>query len=242
MDETDIGQAAGPEAAAAEAARQWAEQQRAQARAQFATPSWIGPSRDPSRDPGSNTGHDTGATSLIPQQAGPEHDAVEVVVPAIPREPIPETAHWAEKARPRMFAGILLVAALAGVVTSLVLAITTQSVGSIVGLVACAFVAVIFRGALMGSGITTVDLKGSVLRIRNGAVLDVVNLADPVHLVELHGTPDQPTWRLRLETVDGRTIELGPKQVDAPELHRVVAYYRSIADRAKRDRERRFNR
>jgi hypothetical protein len=141
-----------------------------------------------------------------------------------------------------MVAGTILLLALAGVLTSLVLAVITQSIGAIVGLLACAFVAVIFRGALMGAGVTTVDLKGSIMRIRKAGVLDIVNLADPVHLVELVGTPDQAAWRLRVEAVDGRTVEIGPREVDAPEVHRIVEYYRAIATRDKRERERRFNR
>jgi hypothetical protein len=231
MDETDMTPATGPEAASAEAARQWAEQRRAQARAQFTTPSWIGPSR-------SGTGE-----SLIPEQAEAAHDDFDDIPDVvIPQSPIPESAHWAEKARPRLVAGVLLVAALAGVITFLVLTITTQSVGAIAGLAASAIVAVIFRGALMGSGITTVDLQGSVMRVHQDGVLDVVNLADPVHTVELIGSPTASTWRLRVEAVDGRTIEIGPNHVDAPELHRIVEYYRAIADRERRERDRRFNR
>jgi hypothetical protein len=231
VDETDMGTS--PETISAEAARQLAEQRRAQARAHFDTPAWLGPTR-------------AGGPAPIPEQVEPGHDDlvddVEVVVPTVSATPIPDSAHWAEHARPRLVAGTLLVASLAGVITFLVLTITTQSAGAIAGLAACAIVAVIFRGALMSSGVTTVDLKGSVLRIRKGGLLDVVNLADPVHLVELVGTPDQPTWRLRLEAVDGRVVELGPQQVDAAEMHRIVEYYRAIAERDKRDRERRFNR
>ena len=234
MDETDTGPAAGPEATAAEVARQWAEQRRAQARAQFDTPSWIGPHR-----PGTTS--DT--TPLIPQQAEPEHDDIEpAVATTVAAAPIPKTAHWVERARPRLLVGTLLVLALAGVVTSLVLTVTTQSIGAISTLVACAFVAVIFRGALMGSGVTTVDLQGARLRIRKDGVQDEVDLADPVHRVALVGTPDRSTWRLRLETIDGRTIELGRSQVDARELHRIAEHYQAIAEREKRDRERRFNR
>lgn len=231
MDETDTGTATGPEALSAEAARQWAEQQRAHARAQFQTPSWIGPDR----------GGDS--VAAIPAQAEPDHDEFEVPVPpARAGDPIPDTAHWAEKAGPRLVAGVVLALALAGLVASLVLTITTQSVVAIAGLAASALVAVIFRGALMGTGITTVDLKGSMMRIRKGGVLDVVNLADPAHRIELIGSPDRPTWRMRIEAVDGRVVELGPKQVDAREVHRIVEYYRAIAERDERDRERRFNR
>jgi hypothetical protein len=230
MDEPDMGTTQSPEALSAEAARQWAEQQRAQARAAFHTPTWLGPDR----------GHET--ASAIPTQAEPDHDELELRVPVVSEHPIPNEAHWAERARPRLVAGIVLVLALAGVLVFLVLAITSQSVGAIVGLAACALVAVVFRAALMGAGVTTVDLKGSVMRIRKGGVLDVVNLADSAHLIELVGTPGQPSWRLRVEAVDGRVVELGPKQVDAAEVHRIVEYYRAIAHRDKSDRERRFNR
>lgn len=231
MDETDTGSVTGPEAVSAEVARQWAEQRRAEARAQFQTPSWIGPSRTP---PG---------PTQIPAQSEPEHDEIDIPEPrVVSASPIPDAAHWAEKAKPRLVAGTVLSLALVGVLAFLVLTITTRSAGAITGLAASAVVAVIFRGALMGTGVTTVDLKGSILRIRNGGVLDVVNLADPVHLVELIGTPDQPSWRLRLEAVDGRVVELGPRQVDPAQMHRIVEYYRAIAERDKRDRERRFNR
>jgi hypothetical protein len=228
MDESDTGTTAGPEALSAEVARQWAEQQRAQARAQFTTPSWIGPDR--------------GTTPHVPVQPEPDHDELEIVVPVPTGPPIPDTGHWTEKARPRVVAGTLLVLALLGVVTGLVFTITTQSPAAITLLAGSAIVGVIFRGALMGAGVTSIDLKGSVLRIRTGGVLDVVNLADPLHLVETVGTPDQPTWRVRIEAVDGRIVEITPRMVDAPEFDRIVRHYRAIADRAQRERQERFSR
>ena len=234
MDETDTGTATGPEALSAEAARQWAEQRRAQARAQFETPSWLGPSRD------------VGTAPQIPAQAGAEHDDdlddLAIVVPSTVTHPIPDTAHWAEKAAPRLLAGTVLISALVGVAAFLVVAVLTQSLAAIAGLAACAIIAVIFRGALISTGVTTVDLKGSIMRIRKAGVLDVVNLADPAHAVHLVGTPGDASWRLRLEALDGRTIELGPREVDPGEMHRIVEHYRAVAERARRERERRFNR
>ena len=230
MDEADNDTLAEREARAAQVAREWAEQQRAQVRSQFSTPSWIGPDRG------------TATPAQIPPQAEPEHDELEYVAPVRPRTHVPESAHWTEQARPRAVAGILLVLALAGTVTSLVLTITTQSPVAIAGLAACAIVAVIFRGALMSAPITTVDLKGSVLRIHRGGAVDEVNLADPIHVIDLVGSPDEPTWRLRLEAADGRVVEIGPRVVDAPELHRIVEHYRAIAERARRERRERFNR
>ena len=233
MDETDNTPVQSPEVLAAEAARTAAQQRLAAARSQFSTPSWIGPSRD-----GAVAGE-----AVIPTQLQPDHDdEPEIVVPVVSDNPIPDAAHWSERAKPRILAGVVLLASLAGVLGFLAWAIISRSVGAIAGLAACAIVAVIFRGALMGAGVTTVDLKGPVLRIRRGGVLDVVNLADAMHRVELVGSPDQPTWRLLIETVDGRVIELGPHQVDAPEMHRIVTYYRAIAEREKRAREQRFNR
>jgi hypothetical protein len=226
----DEGDSTTRELMEAEAARQWAEQQRAQARTQFSTPSWIGPDRG------------TATTGHVPAQAEPEHDDIEVPVPAISGAGIPDTAHWAEKARPRIFAGFLLVLALIGVLASLGLTVATQSPVAISALAASSIVAVIFRGALMSAPITTIDLKGSVLTIRKGGSLDIVNLADPVHVVELSGTPDQATWRLRLEAVDGRVLEIGPAMVDAAAVHRIVEHYRKVADRARHEREERFRR
>lgn len=227
MDEVE-GTVAEREARAAQAAREWAEQQRAQARSQFVTPSWIGPDR--------------GATHQVPTQAEPDHDELEVAVPVSSGPPIPDTAHWSETARPRLVAGTVLALALAGLATSLALTISTQSPVAIAGLAASAIITVIFRGALMAAPITTVDLKGPMMTIRRGGEQDVVNLADPKHIVELVGTPGQPSWRLRLEAIDGRIVELGPNVLDAPEAHRIVEHYQAIADRARRDREERFRR
>jgi hypothetical protein len=230
MDETDTSPG-GVEAEAARAAREWAEQRRAAARSQFETPSWIGPNRHPD---------DPEPTAFIPEQADPVHD---FVMPQ-PRSgpPIPDTAHWVEKAKPRVVAGVVLVAAIGGLITSGVLAITTQSPIAIVALVSCAFIVVVFRGALMSANVTSVELKGSTLRVRCGAVNDLFNLADKGGRAELVGTPDQAKWRLRLESIDGRIVELGPTQVDAAEMHRIVEHYKAIAERDLRDREARFNR
>ena len=223
------GPISGPEAASAEAARQWAEQRRAAARAQFDTPSWLGPTRTDAPAP------------AIPSQAEPDHDEL-VVAPPVPRVGIPDKAHWSEKASPRLVAGTILVLALAGLLVSLVLTVTTQSVGAIVALASCAFVAVIFRGALMGAAVTTVDLTGSVMRVRRGGVEHVINLADPGHIVQLIGTPEQSSWRLQMEAPDGTVVELGPRNVDPAAMPRIVEYYQAVAHREKRVRERRFNR
>src|SRR3954451_13605678 len=102
MDEPDSTSTKSPEILAAEAARTAAQRKLSAERAQFSTPSWIGPAR-------SGAGE-----AVIPAQLEPEHDdEPEIVIPVVSEHPVPDTAHWAERAKPRMFAGALLLASLA---------------------------------------------------------------------------------------------------------------------------------
>lgn len=203
-----------------------------EAREHFDTPSWLGPSNRPAEAP------------VVPQQGVPTHDTY---VPPPPPRPSRDVAilgegHWTERARPRLFAGTLLALAMIGTVVCLVLTIVTQSAAAIAGLAGCAIVAVIFRGGLMSASVATVELKGATLKVRRDGQVDMFNLADPTHLVEMTGDPGGSGWRLRLEALGARVVELTPAQVDAKELAPVVAYYRAIADRDRLERERRFNR
>jgi hypothetical protein len=198
-------------------------------RQNFETPTWIGPGRP-------------GAVQHVPAQAEPEHDMF-APVPVPTRDvAILAEGHWSERAKPRLVAGTLLTLALLGAAGCLVLTILTQSIGAIAGLAGCAIVAVIFRGGLMSTGVMTVELKGSTLKVRRDGVTDIFNLADPAHQATLTGTPGDPTWRLRLEALGGRVVELTPAQVDPAELGPVVAHFNAIAARERQERERRFNR
>lgn len=228
MGETNAGRNLTPEAAAVEKARAYAEQRRAEARTRFEAPSWLGPDRH------------AGDAPAIPAQAPPAHEELVTSAPAeVTRPDIPQTAHWVESARPRVVAGTLLAASVAGAVACLVLTITTQSVGAVVGLVMSAFLAVLCRGAMMSAGLATVDLKGSMLTVRQNGYVDTFDLAGPVQLVELAGRPQRRDWRLHLETADGRVVELDGHQVDSARLHTIVEYYRAIASRERRERKRR---
>lgn len=183
--------------------------------------------------------HDTEsglAARRLPQQVPPVHD--ELADP-LPRPTVPATARWVERPRPRVLAALLLVASLAAAVTCLVLALRTQSTESVVGLVFSALLAVLCRGAMMSSGLMTVELKGSLLTVRHDGYVDRFDLAGHVQLVELVGDPDRSSWRLRLETADGRVVELTRRQVDAREMHGIVEFYQSLAERKRRERERR---
>jgi hypothetical protein len=215
---------------------EWAEQRRAEARAHldppahFDTPSWLGPS-------------DRGYVApQVPEQSEPTHDQLHVYAPTPIEDAVPDTAHWIEHRRPRVFVGVLLAAALAGAIASLVFAVLDQSIVAGVGLVVCGFVAVIFRGALMSSGLTTVELKNSTLRVRHEGELRIFNLADPAHRVEISGTPGNSDWRVELESIDHRALVLTSAHVNPVEFHKIVSYYRAVAEREREDRFNRFNR
>lgn len=215
----------------------WAGQRRAEARAaldppkHFDTPAWMGPTH------GTET-----FTPQVPAQPEPSHDTLHVFAPSPAAEPMPETAHWVEHRKPRVFVGVVLTLALIGAIASLAFAIVNQSVTAVVVLVVCVIFAVIFRGALMSSAVTTVDLKGSTLRVRKGASQAVCNLADPSHRVEVLGTPGSPDWQVILEATDGRDLVLTAANVDPVEFHRIATHYRVVAERERQNRLERFNR
>ena len=214
----------------------WAEQRRAEARAHleppshFATPSWIGP-----------TTHEY-APPQVPVQPEPVHDQLHAYAPTPLADAVPEAAHWVEHRKPRLFVGVLLSLALAGAVASLVFAILSQSVVAVVALVGCGIVAVIFRGALMSAALTTVDLKGSTLKIREGNELSVFNLADPTTKVDVSGTPGSSSWKVVLESVHQREITLTAANVNPVEFDQILLHYRAVAERERIDRHERYNR
>ena len=213
----------------------WAEQRRAEARAHldppthFDTPSWLGPSNREN-------------TPQVPVQAEPVHEQMHVYAPTPAVDPVPDTAHWVEHQKPRVFVGVLLTAAVLGAVACLVFTIINQSVVAVAGLVVCGIIAVIFRGALMSSGLTTVDLKSSTLKVRQDGELSVFNLADPTCRVEISGTPGNSDWNVLLESLDHRELTLTSAHVNPVEFHRIVSYYRTVADKERQDRHERYNR
>ena len=242
MGEMDMGdQTVGPREADTTTAEQlsreeWAEQRRADARAHleppshFDTPTWLGPTTREFTPP------------QVPVQPEPVHDQLHAYAPTPVSDSVPESAHWVEHRRPRVFVGVLLAAALIGAVASLVLAIVNQSVIAVVALVGCAIVAVIFRGALMSSGLTTVDLKSSTLRVRQDNELSVFNLADPATRVEVTGAPGTSGWKVVLESVHHREITLTSAHVDTVAFDQILLHYRAVAERERQERHDRYNR
>ena len=200
----------------------------------FDTPSWLGPDRTHQ--------YETPAPPVVPTQAYPDHDRIHAAAPAVSERAYISEGRWVESAPPRKLAGLLQLAAFAGLVGSLIAAVATKSPVAIGAAVACGFIVVVFRVVLMSSGVATTELKNGRLVVTKDGIKDIFNLTDPVHLVETVGNPADSSWRLRLETVDGRIVELGPTHVKAAELHPVVEHYRAVADNERRDRERRFNR
>jgi len=214
----------------------WAEQRRAEARAHldppthFDTPAWLGP------------GSREYAPPQVPVQPEPVHDQLHAYAPTPVADSVPDVAHWVEHRKPRVFVGVLLTATLIGALASLVFAVVNQSIAAVVALVVCGILAVIFRGALMSSGLTTVDLKGSTLKVRSEGELNVFNLADPSHRVEVAGTPGNSDWKVVLESIDHRELVLTAAHVNPNEFHTIVTHYRELAEQERQDRYDRYNR
>lgn len=208
-----------------------ADQLRDAARNQFQTPTWMG--ERPS------------TANQVPAQGEPAHDAVAANRPptsaALP-DGILEEAHWTEHTRPRVLAGAVLTVAVLGAIVALVIAVVSQSIVALVALAVCAVVAILFRGALISTGVTTVDLRGATLTVHREGVRDSFNLMDPQQRLEVVGTAGSPDWRLRLEGLGGRVIELNPTQVEPHELMPSVEFYQLAAAREREERARRFNR
>lgn len=189
----------------------------------------------------------TGAVAVrpaIPPQRTPEHDALphnvlpnNVLPDGLPTEArqardirIPARAEWSEERRGRWIAELLLATLILGTLSSLAMTVITRSPVWAISLVLCALVAVIVRGTMIGSTHSVVRLEGSNLTIQRGGHVELFNLADAFRLVETVDSPESPHWRLRLETVDGRIVELTPHHVDAEVLHHAVVYYRTRSE------------
>lgn len=217
----------GQETAEARAAHEWAEQQRAAARASFSTPSWLGERSSGHVVPPQPTGD---YEETIPEQRIPPPPAVSIV----------SDATWVEKRGSRSVSGTFLVAAVAATAYFAYEAVTARTTVMMIALALSAFVTIVIRLGMMSSQLTTVVLKGSQLTVSRGGLHDSFVLTDPMHMIDLVGSPTDASWRARLETVDGRVVELRPNQVDAPALHEAIRYYQNIADQVRRDRENRF--
>lgn len=238
MDDTDMAAKAdpGPEAGStpghdASTGPQIPTQDGTKTGEHFDTPSWIGSNRP--WQPYEQT---------VPAQAAPAHESMPVPVATDRDSAVISEGHWVEHAPPRLVAGTFLVAAILGLIGALVASVITQSPVAIGVTVTCAVIAVVFRGALISSGVRTVELKSGRLTVSQDGHQELFNLTDPAHLIELTGRPTDSDWRLRLETLDGRIVELTRAHVNPSELHPAVVHYRRIADRERTDRERRFHR
>jgi hypothetical protein len=134
--------------------------------------------------------------------------------------------HWSQPAPGRLI-GVLVVA-VAGVAAGVGLALTVvqPSTGAVALLAVGTIVAVMTYGSLALASPTTVTLTGPVLEVRRGELHDVFDLAGPIRRLRTEGRPNRPNWRLRMETADGRLVELDPAQVDPMVITAAIERYR----------------
>lgn len=122
----------------------------------------------------------------------------------------------------RLLARFVLGVATGGAAYGLGLSAHQHTPDSFAVLVGSAVAAALTWNALGSSTPTTVTLAGSVLHVRRGSSDNYFDLANPRTRFRVIGDPDRPSWRLRLENPDGRTVELHRNQVDAATVHALV--------------------
>lgn len=167
------------------------------------------------------------------------HDHVVRATPSIPlpRKPEPPAAtaplgpepsgEWTQPTPGRLLARIVVALGCLGALTGLVLTAVQASTGSITVLAVSTVVAVMTYGSLTLSDPTTVTLAGPLLTVHRGEMDDVFDLSRSVRRLRTEGRPNRPNWRLLMETVDGRLVELGPDQVDPMVITAALQRYRT---------------
>lgn len=151
---------------------------------------------------------------------------------SIVRQPaeIPEEAlqgEWTQPAPRRrlnlFFVGVGIVGGVAGIG----LLLWFQTFDALAVLVGFTVTGLLSYTALTVAVATTVTLDGPILTVRCGEITDVFDLSGPLRRVTTIGRPNRPTWRVQLETTDGKVIELTAGQVDPELVQAAISRYRS---------------
>jgi hypothetical protein len=134
---------------------------------------------------------------------------------------------WDQPAPGRRVGQVLLGLTTSGALVGFGLLLAWQTFEALAVLVGFTVISLMSYTALSVSLPTTVTLEGSLLTVRRGRDSDEFNLAGPIRRVSTVGRPERPSWRVRLEAIDGKVVELGPTQVDPTLIHAAISRYRS---------------
>ncbi len=189
------------------------------------------------------------AAPRIPRQLAPRHEASArsdapeaTAAPSPTAARIPEHAGWRGGSLPRLLAVTMLVAACLGTTSLAVEYADLRSSSNGISLALGVAVIVGLWGLLIASSPQVVQLSGSILTIKNSRGVESFDLANGLQPVDLVGDPTRSQWALLLHRLDGSTLVLRRRDVDAVELDRIVRHYRRIAERSRTDRDARFDR
>lgn len=138
----------------------------------------------------------------------------------------PLVGSWTQSAPRRLIGQVILVLATLGAAAGFGLLFVVQTFEALAVLVGFTNVALLTYLSLSSSAPTTVTLAGPMLTVRCGRDTDTFDLSGPVRRIGTYGFPNRPNWRLMLETIDGKVIELGPTQVDPETITAALKRYR----------------
>lgn len=195
------------------------------------------------------TAKDLLASPLIPQQARPTHDGIELGAPAPalpvamqPATSIPATAQWKTGHGPRAFAAATLLFAVGGASALGLRYAEHRGSEEFISLVVGIGVVVALWALLIASTPQVVSLRGSLLTVRNSSGSERFDLADGMQPVDVLGEPRSSQWALLLHRPDHTSVVLRRRDVDAATLDPIVRHYRALAEQRYAERQARFSR
>jgi hypothetical protein len=137
---------------------------------------------------------------------------------------------------------LLLLAALTAAAATSTGVVTRQTTSALGVALTCLLAASGLYAVLVATRPTVVGLDEVWLTVRQHGRYDSFDLTNPFQDVVVVGQPGTSGWQLRLGCADGRVVKVNASMVDSHELHRVVTFAQSYADRERAARLERFSR
>jgi hypothetical protein len=163
------------------------------------------------------------------RQPHPVRPAAPEARAANPDEVPEEALHgiWQRPAPHRRTNLFFVAVAIVGALVGMVLLLSFQTFDALAVLVGFTVTGLLAYTALSVSSPTTVSLDGPFITVSRGRQTDEFDLSGPIRRVSTVGRPNRPNWRVRLETIGGKIVELDPTQVDSVLLHAAITRYRT---------------
>ena len=154
---------------------------------------------------------------------------------------IPHTAQWRASHLPRIVAGSLLAAAVAGTTALAVRYAQSRTSDDFISLAIGLGVVVTLWAVMIASTPQVVSLDGPMLTVRNTSGSETFDLSDGLQSVDVVGDPRTSYWAVLLHRHNSTTVVLRRHDVNASEVDPIVRHYRAVATRRFTEGQARFS-